>query len=272
MLTHSHSHSLREILHGQSTFQRTQRKPKWTRWVQYLHNSTQTQDQDRSRNPGAVRWKPSPLHHYAALGSLLGTFPSKYFVTKKQITAYLHPQQSYESFLNSKKRWQSKDQSTRATVRLVHTLLFIYMLNFSLAPHVTMSNISIWHSHSGFLIHKSRSHKPTSLCLREVTGDSSWVCANKAWATQENMAGIHTGINTAAYISIKNPLVWILLPKNTQPAFEIIIKTSQHMYNLLYRLYVFSSVHLALFRQALLARLLCNNAACNTIIPKYQQQ
>lgn len=111
----------------------------------------------------------------------------------------------------------SINPSNSETGTVLH-LLFIYMLNFSLAPHVTTSNISIWHSHSGFRIHKSRSRKPTPLCLTEVTGDRSWICANKAWATQENMAGIHTGINTAAYISIKNHLVRILLPKNTQPS------------------------------------------------------
>lgn len=87
------------------------------------------------------------------------------------------------------------------------------MLSFALALDVKTSIISIWHSRSGFIIHKSESRKPTSLRLREVIGDSSWVCASKAWATQENMAGIHTGINTAAYINIKSRLERILLPK-----------------------------------------------------------
>lgn len=98
----------------------------------------------------------------------------------------------------------------------------IYRLNFTLVLNVTTSNISIRLFHSGFLIHKSKSCARTALCLREVTGDSGWVCANTAWATQENMTGIHTGINTAAYISIKSPRVWILLLK-THSLLQIII-------------------------------------------------
>lgn len=143
--------------------------------------------------------------------------------------------------------------------------LFIYMLSFALALDVKTSIISIWHSRSGFIIHKSESRKPTSLRLREVTGDSSWVCASKAWATQENMAGIHTGINTAAYINIKSRLERILLPKKKKKRSlpQIIIRTSQYICKLLHRLCGFSSVHLA---QALLARLLYNNAACSTVI------